>query len=73
MFKRWSLTYERLAKVAVDLAAEDVEVVGGGGAVDYLPVQRLNLLARSRVDLREEVLRSDWIRLDWIGLDWQSD
>eukprot|EP00052_Salpingoeca_macrocollata_P008125 m.64631 g.64631 ORF g.64631 m.64631 type:complete len:448 (-) comp16441_c0_seq1:3093-4436(-) len=35
--------YQRLAEVAVQLAAQDVKVVGGGGAVGHLPVGVLDL------------------------------
>jgi hypothetical protein len=38
--------HKRLAEVAGDLAPQHVEVVGGGGAVDHLPVGALDLVQR---------------------------
>ena len=40
---------ERLSEITVDLAAEDVEVVGGGSAVDDTPVGVLHLFALALV------------------------
>lgn len=47
----------RLAELAMQLAAQHVEVVGRRGAVDDLPVALLNLCARQVVHLGKNVLR----------------
>mmetsp|Transcript_5104 Transcript_5104/g.9616 ORF Transcript_5104/g.9616 Transcript_5104/m.9616 type:complete len:214 (-) Transcript_5104:1214-1855(-) len=46
--------HQRLAELAVHLAAEAVEVVGGGGDVHHLPVAVLDLHARLAVHVRDD-------------------